>query len=393
MNKVVTINLNGNAYQLEELGYEALRAYLDNAARQLQGNPDRDEIIADIEQAIGEKCRALIGPYRTVVQTKQVEQIIAAMGEVDAGSSTESKPGPEAAAQSGSSGDGEDGAHPPPPRRVYRIYEGAMVSGVCNGLAAYFNLDPTIVRVLFVLLSIVTGGGMLIGYLVLVLVLPTAKTPDEKAAAHGAPSTAQEFIRRARAGYYEAAKNWGDKHARREWKRKFRYEMRGWGNKFQSQMNAHAQTWQHNWQSSWGQHPGAYRGLSFTFALLTLVTVAVTLAWAAAMYSLAVKGSVLGIGLPAGMPVWVGFVVLFLVFHFAMWPLRATRHALAGGWYGGSRTGGCSGPTDAIAWLVFLGFCVWLADRYVPHAHEAIMNVPPTLHRAADALREWWAQR
>ena len=52
MNKVITINLHGNAYQLEEAGYDSLRAYLDDAARQLEGNPDKDEIIADIEQAI-----------------------------------------------------------------------------------------------------------------------------------------------------------------------------------------------------------------------------------------------------------------------------------------------------------------------------------------------------
>ena len=61
MNRVTIIQLNGNAYQREESGYEALRSYLDNAARRLEGNPDKDEIIADIEQAIAEKFRALLG--------------------------------------------------------------------------------------------------------------------------------------------------------------------------------------------------------------------------------------------------------------------------------------------------------------------------------------------
>ena len=40
MQKVITINLNGNAYQLDETGYEALRAYLDQAGARLAGNPD-----------------------------------------------------------------------------------------------------------------------------------------------------------------------------------------------------------------------------------------------------------------------------------------------------------------------------------------------------------------
>ena len=61
MNKVITINLGGTAYQLEEGGYDALRAYLETATARLQGNPDRDEILSDIEQAIAEKFRALLG--------------------------------------------------------------------------------------------------------------------------------------------------------------------------------------------------------------------------------------------------------------------------------------------------------------------------------------------
>ena len=58
MNKVVTINLGGTAYQLEEGGYDALRVYLETAGTRLRNNPDRDEILSDIERAIGEKFRA-----------------------------------------------------------------------------------------------------------------------------------------------------------------------------------------------------------------------------------------------------------------------------------------------------------------------------------------------
>ena len=55
MNKVVTINLNGRAYQLEEAGYDHLRTYLAHAAKQLADDPDKDEIMADFEQAIADK--------------------------------------------------------------------------------------------------------------------------------------------------------------------------------------------------------------------------------------------------------------------------------------------------------------------------------------------------
>ena len=51
MQKVISINLNGIAYQLEEDGYDALREYLAGAEQQLHDNPDRAEIMADLEQA------------------------------------------------------------------------------------------------------------------------------------------------------------------------------------------------------------------------------------------------------------------------------------------------------------------------------------------------------
>ena len=50
MNKVISIHLRGHAYQLEEPGYNRLRAYLDEAASRLASDPDRAEIIDDLEE-------------------------------------------------------------------------------------------------------------------------------------------------------------------------------------------------------------------------------------------------------------------------------------------------------------------------------------------------------
>lgn len=52
MHKVVTINLNGHAYQFDEDAYDAIRGYLGRAESRLRDNPDRIEILADLEQAI-----------------------------------------------------------------------------------------------------------------------------------------------------------------------------------------------------------------------------------------------------------------------------------------------------------------------------------------------------
>ncbi len=93
MNKVITINLGGTAYQLEEGGYDALRAYLETAAARLQRNPDRDEILSDIERAIAEKFRALLGSDKTVVETKEVAAVLAEMGPIEADSGEAADPG------------------------------------------------------------------------------------------------------------------------------------------------------------------------------------------------------------------------------------------------------------------------------------------------------------
>ena len=45
-------------------------------------------------------------------------------------------------------------------KRLYRIEEGKMVAGVCGGVAEYFNIDPTLVRLGWVLVSCFAGAGI-----------------------------------------------------------------------------------------------------------------------------------------------------------------------------------------------------------------------------------------
>src|ERR1017187_600635 len=130
MNKVITINLDGSAYQLEEGGYDALRAYLETATTRLQGNPDRDEILSDIERAIAEKFRALLGSHKTVVETKEVAAVLAEMGPIEADEGAAADPGagsagaPSSASGPETAGEERAGWRGATPRRLYRIHEG-----------------------------------------------------------------------------------------------------------------------------------------------------------------------------------------------------------------------------------------------------------------------------
>src|SRR5438309_6383204 len=57
-------------------------------------------------------------------------------------------------------------------RRLVRRREGKILGGVCTGVAAYFGVDPVLVRVGFVLATILGGGSGLLVYIVMWLVMP-----------------------------------------------------------------------------------------------------------------------------------------------------------------------------------------------------------------------------
>lgn len=56
-------------------------------------------------------------------------------------------------------------------KRLYKIENGRKIFGVCGGIAEYFNMDPTIVRLLWVLLVFCAGTGVL-AYFVAALIMP-----------------------------------------------------------------------------------------------------------------------------------------------------------------------------------------------------------------------------
>ncbi|HLM23141.1 MAG TPA: PspC domain-containing protein [Propionibacteriaceae bacterium] len=58
-------------------------------------------------------------------------------------------------------------------RKLYRSRNQRMVAGVCGGLADYFNIDATVIRVLFLVLAVFGGTGLVV-YLVMWIIVPDA---------------------------------------------------------------------------------------------------------------------------------------------------------------------------------------------------------------------------
>lgn len=62
-------------------------------------------------------------------------------------------------------------APPPPSRKLYLSRTDRKIAGVCGGLAAYLDMDPTLVRLIWVMTVIFAGWGLL-GYLIAWVVIP-----------------------------------------------------------------------------------------------------------------------------------------------------------------------------------------------------------------------------
>jgi phage shock protein C len=58
-----------------------------------------------------------------------------------------------------------------PPKKLYKSRKGKILAGVCGGLAEYLNLDPTIIRLAWVIFSLAYGVGVLV-YIIAWLLIP-----------------------------------------------------------------------------------------------------------------------------------------------------------------------------------------------------------------------------
>lgn len=76
-------------------------------------------------------------------------------------------------------------AGPPPRRRLMRSRDDEMIAGVAGGIAEYFDLDPVLVRVAFVVLALVTSGTAIVAYIIAWVVMPEAGAGESAARAAG----------------------------------------------------------------------------------------------------------------------------------------------------------------------------------------------------------------
>ncbi len=57
-------------------------------------------------------------------------------------------------------------------KRLYRSNTNYMLAGVCGGIAEYFNLDPTLIRLAWVILSLMSAGTGVVAYILAAIIIP-----------------------------------------------------------------------------------------------------------------------------------------------------------------------------------------------------------------------------
>jgi phage shock protein PspC (stress-responsive transcriptional regulator) len=161
MKRVVTVDLNGMSFNFDEDAYDELRSYLKRAEAQLASDPGRPEVIADLERSIAEKCQGVLHPQKNVVTLDEIRAVLAQIGVVESRAE-------DWQAQNAAPGIDGETSH----KQLVQIREGAMVSGVCKGLAAYLGIDVTLIRVIFIVLAIASSGAFVLVYLTMMFLIP-----------------------------------------------------------------------------------------------------------------------------------------------------------------------------------------------------------------------------
>jgi phage shock protein PspC (stress-responsive transcriptional regulator) len=195
MKKVININLGSIVFAIEQDAYEALSVYLTEIKTNLASTADAGEVIADVERAIAEKFFALKRSEKSAVTSADVERVMSEMGspaDFAEGESTTNESADAAAEPAVSQTDAKD-----PKRRLYRDTDDSVVAGVASGLAQYFEIDPVIVRLIFVVSVFFSGLGIL-SYIILWLVVPAATTTTDKYAMRGERVTLKDISERVK---------------------------------------------------------------------------------------------------------------------------------------------------------------------------------------------------
>lgn len=204
MKKTFTVNLNGIVFHIDEDAYQLLENYLSNLRIHFSREEGSDEIMSDFEARISELLNERIRLGFSVITIEHVEEVIQRMGKPEELFAGEEKhAGSEFSAATETTSGASDRKFR---KRLMRDPDDKMLGGVASGLAAYFGIDTTLLRLVMILLLIVSMTiPVTIIYIVLWLVLPLARTATDRLVMRGEPVNLENIGRTVTDGFEKAS--------------------------------------------------------------------------------------------------------------------------------------------------------------------------------------------
>ena len=195
MKQIEKYSIGGYAFTLEKEASQAVAAYL----KEMSAHYPNPEIIEGIEERMAELLLEKI-PADGVVTLSTVQQIMGILGRPE----TIEEEEPERTAP-----------EEKPRKKLYRDLENARVAGVCSGLASYLNIDPAVLRIAFLVFTILGFVGGLhvytpavsisfpVLYVVFWICMPAARTARQRWEQRGEDGTAESLRRNIESGAAE----------------------------------------------------------------------------------------------------------------------------------------------------------------------------------------------
>lgn len=218
MQRIIQITIGGRVIPIEERAYAHLNEYITSLEQQFSGEAGRDEIILDIEARMAELFAIRLDGGAQAIDGNDVQKVIATLGHAselnDAEQPTPGGAGRQHYQQQQSYNTYSQAYYEPTvKRRLYRNPNDKMLGGVCSGIANYFDIDPVIVRLVFAIMFLTAGIGLL-AYILTWIIVPVARTPQEMYYMSGVPPMDFQTMKKNMAGELEDLKKRGEDMSR-----------------------------------------------------------------------------------------------------------------------------------------------------------------------------------
>lgn len=181
MKRTTTANIAGIVFHIDEDAYEKLSRYIKKLKFSFGEIGETDETMEDFEARIAELFQSKLSATKQVITIEDVQSVIQTIGEPEEIETNQTK-----------SKDRKKGH-----KTLFRDPKNVILGGVCSGIANYVGIDVWVIRLITLTFSAFWGFGVLL-YILLWVIVPEAKTPDEYSQMSGETFDKEEFEKNIR---------------------------------------------------------------------------------------------------------------------------------------------------------------------------------------------------